>query len=452
MKKFDLVVIGAGAGGLNSAFGAVEAGKSVALIESHKPGGECTWAGCIPSKAMIQIAKEIHTANKYTTASIDQKKVMEKVRELTETAHQAEAVPVLVEAGIHYINGTAKFLNTNTIEVNGDAINAEHIILSTGSSPIVPSIDGLNSVSYLTNENIFQLETLPDSILVLGAGAIGVELSQAMQRLGVHVTLIEQAPVVLPREDKDFSIAVENKLLSEGVEIHTSSTATKVKQQGTTITLTATTSDGEKELHGSAIFVALGRKPNTHTINLDDVGVRYDAKGIKINEYCETSTANIYAIGDVVGPFLFSHSGGHQARALIRNLFGSHQKQPVNLDNMAWCTFMEPELARSGITESEAREQFGDSIKVFTSQYTDLDRAVVDQKTYGMAKVICDEHGHILGASILGERACELLCELQVLRQYNIPFQRLQEVIHPYPGYSELLLSMSLEANYEFNS
>lgn len=451
MQKYDLAIIGAGAGGLNSAFTAVAAGKRVILIERHKPGGECTWAGCIPSKALIQHAKDVKVAQRFGDINVDSAEIMRKVRALIEEAHQAEAVPSLESAGIEYLRGTAKFTGTHTLDVDGKKVHAEHIVIATGSSPVVPAIRGLDTVPYLTNENIFQLESLPESVIVLGAGAIGVELSQAMQRLGVKVKLVDRATTVLPREEPEFATAVQQLLVGEGVEIYTNCAAEHVQKKSSEIVLTVFDGKQAKEIHGHAILLALGRKPNTATINLDDVGVEYDGKGIKVNEFCETTTEGIYAVGDVVGPYLFSHTGGHQARSLIRNLFGKREKSPISLDGVAWCTFVEPELAHCGLTEADARITHGEDINVFTASYSELDRAVVDQKTFGMAKVICDAGGRILGASILGERACELLCELQVMRQQSIPLQKLQEAIHPYPGYSEILLSLSLEAHDHFD-
>lgn len=452
VQSFDLAVIGAGAGGLNSALTAVSAGKRVVLIERHKPGGECTWAGCIPSKALIQIAKDVKVAQKYASIAIDGAAIMRKVRALIEEAHQAEAVPALQDAGIEYRHGTARLIDNTTLDVDGQAIYADRIVIATGSSPVVPGIPGLQSVPYLTNENIFQLESLPESLIVLGAGAIGVELSQAFQRLGVKVKLVDQAETILPREEPEFAGAVQDILSKEGVGIYVGRTVQSVRQYDADIVLSLVAGEGIEEIRGHSLLLALGRKPNTDTINLSDVGVEYDAKGIKVDDFCETTTSGIYAVGDVVGPYLFSHTGGYQARELVRNLYSTDSPKPISLEGVAWCTFTEPELAHCGLSEEEARCVYGDEITVFTGKYSDLDRAVVDQKTDGMGKVICDKHGHILGASILGERACELLGELQVMKQHGIPLQGLQSAIHPYPGYSELLLYLSFDAHAHFGA
>ncbi|NGP46179.1 FAD-dependent oxidoreductase [Bacillaceae bacterium SIJ1] len=445
MNTYDVAIIGAGAGGLNAAFEAVQLHKKVVLIDQFKPGGECTWSGCIPSKALIQIAKDVKNAQKFGSIHIESKQILEKVRHLIETAHQGEAVEVLEDAGITYVQGSASFKDANTLMVNDDDITADKIVISTGSSALVPPINGLENVNYLTNETVFLLEELPKELIVLGGGAIGVELSQAMQRLGVQVKVVEMAETILPREEKDMAQAVQSILQREGVAFYTSAKAVKVKEDEKGITLTFEQHGQEKDITAENMLVALGRKPNTAGLNLDQIGVTYHAKGIEVNEYYETSVPNVYAVGDVVGPFLFSHTGGLQGKHAMRNAF-SGTKKVINFDHVAWCTFTEPELARSGMTEAEAREKYHDRIAVYTMNYSDVDRAVVDEKTDGMAKVICDDEGLILGASILGERACEMLCELQILKSQNIPFYKLQEAIHPYPGYSELLLMMSTEA------
>lgn len=416
------------------------------LIERHRPGGECTWTGCIPSKALIQIAKDLHTARQFGHVDIDSRDVLRQVRELVERAHQAEAIPVLEAAGIVFMQGTARFETSTTLNIDGVIIEAGNVVIATGSSPVQPVIPGLETVAPLTNENFFELECLPKRLIILGAGAIGVELAQAVQRLGTQVQLVESAPSILAREEREFADAVQNRLIAEGVQIQCSSTAIGFCNDGAEVVMTLATLQGRQELRADAVLLALGRQPNVHTLNLGDVGIAFDTKkGITIDAFCRTSAANVYAIGDVAGPYFFSHTAGHQARSLVRNLYAT-TAYPIVLDGIAWCTFTEPELARGGLTEVEARTLRANEVAIFTANYADLDRAVVDGKTCGMIKVVCDLQGLILGATIFGERACELLTELQILKQHGIPLQKLQEAIHPYPAYSELLLSLSLDA------
>ncbi|SKC76879.1 dihydrolipoyl dehydrogenase family protein [Maledivibacter halophilus] len=445
MKKYDIAIIGAGAGGLNAAFEALVLGKKVVLIEKNAPGGECTWSGCIPSKALINIADEIHTAKKYGAVNINGKEILNKVRTLIHEAHQAEAVEVLNQAGINYIKGYAKFKDSNTLDVDGKEIKADKIFICTGSSALVPPIKGLDWIDYLTNENIFLLDDLPKSMIVLGGGPIGVELAQAFNRLGVSVKIVEMAETILFREEKEMALEIQSILEKEGVEVFTSSKGIEVKEEIEGVNLIVDKDGKTNEIKAEKILLALGRKPNLKGFNLEKIGVRYNNKAIEVNECFETNIPNIYAVGDVVGPYLFSHMGAVQAKQAVRNAF-TKTKEIVDYSNTSWCTFTHPEFARTGMKEEEARAKFGDNIQVFTHKYRDIDRAVVDQKSQGMAKIICDKEGYILGASILGERACEMLGELQIVKSFKIPFYRLHEAIHPYPSYSELLLTMSKNA------
>ena len=438
MKEFDLAIIGAGAGGLNSAYAGLAMGKSVLLIDKHKPGGECTWFGCIPSKALIHIADEIHTAKKYADVTVDSKTILGKVRALTETAHQAEHPDVLNNAGIHYINGYARFKDARTLDVDGEEYTAKKIMVTPGSSPAVPPIKGLDQVEYLTNVNVFHQDELPETMVVLGAGAIGVELSQAMNRLGVRVTLVELSDSILPKEDKELSAALKETLISEGVNILTSAEAVSVNSDNRGICLTVMKDGAALEIEGERLLLALGRKPNVRGMGLETIGVDFDHRGIKVDEYLETSVKGVYAVGDAVGPYPFSHMAGFQARLAISNAF-SDSKETVDYQNMVWSTFTHPELARSGMTEEEAKAAYGSKVKVVRFDFSDLDRAVVDEATNGMIKIIVDENDHILGASILGERASELVSELQVIKTFNHKLSDLKKVIHPYPSYSSVL-------------
>lgn len=444
-ESYDLIVIGAGAGGLNASRRAIQKGKTVLLVEKFKPGGDCTWVGCIPSKALIQIADEIHTARKYASFSMDSISIMNKVRAIVQETHRlGESIEVLAEEGIDYLNGTAVFENAHVIRVGDRLFKAERIVISTGSSSVVPPIPGLSDVDYLTNENIFDLKVLPKDLIVVGGGAIGVELSQALNRLGVRVTLVEQAERILPREEAELSRLMETLLLSENLDVHAGCTASEISEDDGQISLLIEKDGNKQLLRAEKVLIALGRKPNLRSLNFDDVGIEYNARGIIVNEFMQTSIPHIYAVGDLAGPYLFSHMGGIQGRLAADHAFDERQ-QPMTKD-YAWCTFTHPELARTGLTEAEAFERYGDSISVYTQSYGDVDRAVVDEKTAGLAKVVCDADGYVLGASIFGERACELLGELQLLKTFRIPLSALQKAIHPYPSYSELLLGLSGQA------
>lgn len=437
---YDLAVVGAGAGGMNAARQAVELGLSVVLIDEHDTGGECTWAGCIPSKALIQIADDVAVARRYASVTVDGPAMLQRVRDRIGIVHEAENPATFTAAGVDYVQGRVRFLDPHTIEAAGRTVRFSRAVVCTGSAPVIPPVDGLRDLDVLTNQNVFQLHDLPSSLLVLGGGAIGVELAQAMQRLGVRVTLIEQCDQVLPREEPELAQRLADVLAAEGVTLRLGTTAVEAREQDGQVVLTVRC--GEQSMHLSAerILVASGRRPNTKNFGLCAAGVEFTRAGIHVNEYMQTTAPHIYAAGDVVGQYQFSHVGEYEGRLAVRNAFTEHPEPAAN--NYPWCTFTHPELARTGMTEAEAAEALGHPSTVYVSYFADVDRAKVEDKTAGMAKVMCDAQGRIVGASILGERACELLGELLVLQALEQPLHTLFDVVHPFPGYSDVLLAL----------
>jgi len=436
----ELIVIGAGAGGLNAARRAAQSGREVLLVERARPGGECTWAGCIPSKALIRIAETYHSARRFGVSAVDGQDVMRRVRELTLTAHRAETVEMLEAEGITYLHGAAVFLDPRRIVVDGRVLTADHVILSTGSRPARPPIEGLDAVEVLTNANVFELDTVPRSMIVLGAGAIGVELSQAFARLGTDITLVEMAPSILPREDPEQAAELASVLHDEGVEIRTRSRAVRADPRTDGVAITVDRDGAREILVAEHVLVALGRTPNLEGLGLAAAGVRIDKRGVPVNGYMQTNVPHIYAVGDIVGPYQFSHMAGAQARTAVDHLLGL---QPVPMtDEHAWCTFTHPEFARTGLAEHDVRAVHGDDYVLFSARMSAADRAVVDERTIGSVKVLCTPDGLILGASILGARAGELLGELQILKTLGEPIHRVFDSLHPYPGYGEVLLAL----------
>lgn len=442
MREYDIVIIGAGSGGLTSAYTAKGFGKKVALIERNNPGGECTWSGCVPSKALINIAKEIHIAKKFAEIKVDTGEVLQKVRGVIQNVYEGETPDVLEKDGIDFIKGFAKFVDKNTLDVNGNIIKGKKIIISTGSSPFIPPIKGLDKVDFFTNENIFTQKKLPQNIIVLGGGAIGVELSQALNRLGIKVSLVEMMDSILFREEEELVKLLEEKLVAEGVNIYTSTKAVDVNEVNNKIILKAERKNEMNILEGDAILVALGRTPNIDNLNLEEIEVKFNRKGIEVNEYLETSVKDIYAVGDVVGPYQFSHMANAQGITAVQNAVLPINKR-IDYSNVAWCTFCEPELARAGFTEKEARDKYKDNIRVYTETYKNLDRAKTKEGSLGVVKIICDRKGKVLGSSVLGDRAGEIISEIQIVKTLGINFAKLSKVIHPYPTYSEILVKIS---------
>lgn len=436
--KYDVVIIGGGAAGLTCAYTAVGFGKKTVIIEAKKTGGECTWSGCIPSKALINQAKKIYEAKKLADFEIDTEKIMESVRSIINSVYQEEDPTALMKHKIYVIEGFAKFKDKNTLVVNGEEITGDKIIIATGSAPFVPDIRGIDDVDYLTNESIFKLEKLPDSMIILGGGAIGIEMAQCLNRVGVRVEVVEMMDSILFREEKELVDRLRNVLIEEGVYIHEGSRAVEVEKNNGIIKLTYEKDGRNDSVSASSIFVAVGRKPNTEGMDLEKAGIEYDRKGIKTDTHLRTNIANVFACGDVTGPYLFSHMSNYQGVIATTNAILPFKKK-VNYSNIAWCTFTDPEFAHSGKTEVEARAKYGKALRVYYFDYKDLDRAKVNPQSIGLVKVITDKKGYILGAHILGEGAGELICEIQTAKTHKINMAKLQKVIHPYPTYSDAL-------------
>ncbi|MBI5636683.1 MAG: FAD-dependent oxidoreductase [Nitrospinae bacterium] len=453
MAKFDydLLILGGGAAGLVSSKMARGFGKSVAVIEKGKLGGECTNFGCVPSKALIRTAKAAHElkhldALGLTTASpiaINTGGAMRHVRSIVEKVYNTHLPASFKALGIDLFFGGPRFTDNHTVVMDGKTITANKIIIATGSSPLIPAIEGIDKTPYLTNNTVFSLDTLPRSLVVLGGGPIGIELASALNRLGVETTVVEMFDRILFREDRELSDMLAGKMLGEGLNIVTSAKAVKLSGDASRITLTVETNGGpRKEITAQSILIASGRKPNTDGLDLEKAGVRHNSNGIEVDERLRTASDNIYACGDVTGPYRFSHMAEYQAILACSNAF-LPVKRKADYSHVIWCTFTDPELAHAGLTEEEARAAHGDSIKVLRFDYSKIDRARTDIEEFGMSKIILDGRGKFIGAHILGMHASEVLHEIQLAKHFNIPFERIWQAIHLYPSYSDVIRQSS---------
>ena len=455
-NKYDLIVIGGGAAGITAAFTAEGLGKEVAIVEENKLGGECTWSGCVPSKALIKaskVAQNSYNADKYgieTTVDIDDSEVLEYVNSVIQNVYKKEKPEVFTEAGITVFKERAEFIDSHTLKLGTEEVTADKIMIATGSRAFVPPIPGLEKVDYLTNESFFELTELPESMIILGGGAIGVELAQALNRLGVEVTIIEMQDNILPREETELVTVLRNKLAVEGVKLLTGHKAEQVakKNDGQVIEVTAVDKEEKRiTVDAEKLLVAVGRKPNTDTLNLEDIGVETNRQGIVVDKTLKTSVANIYACGDIVGPYRFSHVSNYEGvTATLNAVLPLPIKRKVDYSNLLWVTYTDPELAHLGLTETQAKEKYGDEIKIYDYDYSELDRAETDSNQEGKAKFICDSNNRIIGAHILGARAGELIHESQILKNLDNPITKLSEIIHAYPTYSELNKQVGKEA------
>jgi dihydrolipoamide dehydrogenase len=446
--QFDtnLVVIGGGSAGLVTAYIAAAVKARVTLIEKHKLGGDCLNYGCVPSKALIRSAKFLsHIARspefgiKQADAEFDFAEVMERVQRVIEKIEPHDSIERYNGLGVDVVIGEARITSPWTVEVNGETIRTRNIVVATGGQPFVPPIEGIDQVDYYTSDNLWQLRDKPSRLAVLGGGPIGSELTQAFARLGVTVTQVEMLPRILLREDPEISDLVQQKFSAEGVRVLTGHTAKRfIKREGKDY-LVAENENAEVEVEFDALLVAVGRSPRSSGFGLEELGVRLNPnRTIEVNEYLQTSIPTIYACGDVAGPYQFTHVAAHQAwYTSVNSLFGMIKRFKADYSVIPWATFTEPEIARVGLNETEAREQ-GIEYEVTRYGIDDLDRAIADSEAHGFVKVLTiPGKDRILGVTIVGEHAGDLIAEYVLAMRHGLGLNKILGTIHIYPTLAE---------------
>ena len=439
-----MAVIGAGSSGLVAATTAKRLGAKVVLLEKHKTGGECLHTGCVPSKTFIHAAKIAHEmkhAYKYgltpCEALPDFSSVMQHVHSVVDSIYRHESPEALLDMGLTVIEGAPLFDSPSTIQVNGETIRAERTVICTGSSPLILPIDGLDTVPFITNETVWELRSLPRKMLVLGGGPISIEMAQSFARFGTEVTIVELLNRILPNEDEEISAELTKILGQEHIRCITGAKVTKV-EKNTADTMVTVEKDGKKQLiETDALFVSIGRSPNTSGMDLEKAGVEYARRGIAVNEYLQTSSPNIYACGDVVGPYRFTHTAGYQADVAVKNALGGNSIKN-DLSVLPWVTFSDPEVARVGMTEAEAREQVG-KITLLRVTVNSIDRPKTESKEQGFLKIILNAQDKILGAHALATHSGEYIHEIALAMQNNLGIEAIGRLIHAYPTYAELV-------------
>ena len=428
-------MIGAGSGGLSAARFAARLGFRVALFEKHRIGGDCTWTGCVPSKALIHAAAVAHSARRAAKLGLpaaagpaDLARVREQVREAISTVYRHETPERLREEGIDVVLDPASFLDSRRIRAGGHDFEARRYLICTGARPARPAITGLDSVPYLTYENIFDLDVLPRKLIVIGSGPIGVEMAQAFRRLGSEVCLVGSR--ILRRDEPEVAEVLSEVLSREGIRIVPERALTVSADGGELSVRTAT-----RELHGDRLLVAAGRRPNVEDLGLERAGVRFSERGIGVDSNLRASVRSIYAAGDVTGGPQFTHLAGWQAVYAARNALlpgnGGGREGLV-----PWTSYTSPEVAHAGLTESRARELHGNAVRVARWEMTRTDRAVCEDATGGFVKLVHHRNGKILGATIVAARAGEMISEIVLAMTQGIRLQTLATVIHPYPTYA----------------
>jgi len=436
-KRFDYntIVIGAGAGGLVSALITASLKAKVALVEKNKMGGDCLYTGCVPSKALINASKYIHL----TGSAVDFSKVMNDIKVTQSHIEPHDSRERYTSLGVDCLKGVAKILSPFEVQIDEKIITARHLIIATGAQPRLPSIPGLDKVPYVTSETLWSLSDLPKKLLILGAGPIGCEMAQAFHRLGSTVFLVEGGKGILPKEDDDVSGVVEKKFRSEGIHLFLYTEAKEFVAHEQKYFLKAESLGKDVLIDFDLVLLATGRSANVYGFGLEDIGIEFNANGtLKTNNRMQTNFPNIFACGDVTGPYQLTHMAGYQAWfAAVNSLFGSIKSFSTDYKSVSWSTFTDPEVATAGLNETQlAKEAIDYEVTVFP--FSELDRAIVDKKTEGFVKVLTKKGSDkILGASIVGPEASLLILEFVTALKYNKGMKDILSTIHPYPTLGE---------------
>tara|TARA_B110000881_G_scaffold151207_1_gene134213 strand:- start:411 stop:1853 length:1443 start_codon:yes stop_codon:yes gene_type:complete len=449
MAKFDynIIVIGGGSAGLVSAYIASATKAKVALIEKNKMGGDCLNTGCIPSKALIRSSKIISYIKRHrefgiksATFEFDFSDVMERVQAIIKKVEPHDSAERYTSLGVNCFSGQAKVLSPHEVEINGTILTTKNIIIATGARPTIPSIQGLDKVDFLTSDNLWDIRKLPKNLLVIGGGPIGSEFTQCFARLGSHVTQVEISSSILSREDGDISQALTDQFRREGIDLHTNTSCKAFITVDKKQAMIFEKEDQELSIKFDKVLLAVGRTANSKGFGLENIGLEFDKHNrIIVDDYLRTTShKNIYACGDVVGPYQFTHTAAHQAwYCAVNALFSPFKKFKVDYSTIPWCTFTDPEIARVGLNEKDAIRQ-GISYEVTRYEINDLDRAIADSEDQGFIKVLTKPgKDHILGATIMGCNAGNLITEYISAMKHGFGLNKILGTIHIYPTMAE---------------
>lgn len=437
--KTDILVIGAGSGGLSIAAGASQMGAKVVLLEGHKMGGDCLNYGCVPSKALLASAKQaqaMRTGKKYGVSpampEVSYGAAKDHVHEVIETIAPVDSQERFEGFGVHVIREFGKFISPTEVQAGDNVITARRIVIATGSRPFVPPIPGVDSVPYETNETIFDLRDQPEHLIIIGGGPIGMEMAQAHVRLGSKVTVLEGAKA-LGKDDPELAAIALERLRAEGIDIIEGALAEKI--EGSAGKITIHTEDGQT-FQGSHLLMAVGRTPNVDKLDLEKAGIDYDRSGLKVDASLRTTNKRVYGVGDVASKLQFTHVAGYQAGVLVRQIvLGMPAKNRE--DHIPWATYTDPEIAQVGLTEAQAREQYGEKLFVARYAFHENDRLIAEGKTTGLIKVMVVK-GKPIGASIVGAQAGELVGMWAMAIANGLKMSAIANTVLPYPTVSEV--------------
>lgn len=464
MNNYDLIVIGGGSAGLVVAAGAAQLGARVVLVEKKALGGDCLYTGCVPSKTFIRSARfaaDVRRSNDFGFAPTSLRfidggfaAITDRVARVIETVGEHDRPERFEAWGVKVIFASPSFLSPHELELIHDdgsrkTISAKRFCISTGSRPAVPPIEGLKEAGFVTNEEVFHLKKLPQTLIVLGGGPIGLELGQSFARFGSDVTVVEMDKRLLPKEDEEVSATVEQIMRGEGLKILLNTKAVRAATANGQKVLTVEHDSENTELQAEEILVSTGRRPNVGGLNLEAAGVKYDKQRIFTDNYLRTSARHIFAAGDITGHFPFTHMAAYEASVVIRNaLFFWPLLQKTDFRVVPWTTFTDPEVARVGLTESEAKKKFGaTNVHIFRTLFADNDRAQAEEETKGFAKIICTgRKNEIVGAHIVGAHAGELIHEVVLAMKKRLSITALGSMIHVYPTMTQVNQQAGVDA------
>ncbi len=442
---YDIVIIGAGSGGLTAAAFAAQLGAKVALIEQNRIGGDCTWTGCVPSKAILKAAKiahDVRNAGTYGIVTSPPTINMQRVRDYVQSAirevYQYETPDALRQTGVDLIEARAHFVDPHMIGAGQQTIRANAFLITTGGHAVIPPIPGLTQTEFVTYEQIFENDRLPESLVVIGAGPVGMEMAQAYRRLGSEVTIVDEH--ILPKDEPEAQAAIRNVFEGEGIRFMMSR-ANGVRSDGGT----AVVSTAAGEVRSQMLLIAVGRRPSLSGLDLDRAGINYSDRGIPVDHALRTNVKHIYAAGDVTGGYQFTHLAAWQAFQAVRNalLPGHSSGVPAVIP---WVTYTDPEIAHAGLLENEARTEFGDDLGIHVWPLQKTDRAVCENDNDGFFKILTKKDGVIAGATIVAARAGETIMELVLAIQHGWRLKEIAGVIHPYPTYSTAIQQLAADA------
>lgn len=446
--EFDSIVIGGGAAGLTASGISANIGAKTMMIERHLLGGDCTWTGCVPSKVLLKagkVAQNIREASKFglidSTPEINFKKVVEHVHSIRQEIYdEADDPKIYEDQHIEVVFGEASFVDAHTIEIKsaeGDirTVSSKYFFIASGARAFVPSIPGLEEVDYYTNESLFEVDKLPEELLIIGGGPIGTEMSQAFTNLGSKVTVIDKSDRIMRNDDEELVEILMSELISQGVNYELNASIKGISKSGDRIEITLEKDGTEKVVSGTDLLIATGRMANTEKLNLDNAGVKVGKRGITVDDSCQTNVSHIYAIGDVNGRYQFTHMSEHTAKVATTKAL---LKIPMKIDkaSVPWVTFTEPELAHVGQNEQQLKGS-GTNFEIYRFPYSKIDRALTENEATGLIKIYANKlTGKIYGAAVVGAHAGEYISEYALAMKNGVSMRGIADTIHPYPTWA----------------